>query len=128
MRSLATREAVSREISAALARRIAACRPRLGLIVLEDRGDRPGRRAIVELSDVALYVMTPDFGSASSSRRSTCLDFADFVGDPQFRPQAPKTRWRDGAAGAAEQGGVRRIVRLDAGDPAHCFRASTTMA
>jgi hypothetical protein len=42
------------------------------LVIVETSGIGQGNAGIVPFVDLSLYVMTPEFGAASSSRRSTC--------------------------------------------------------
>src|SRR5689334_4847513 len=63
-RSLATREGGA-EVSAALPGAVAACKAAgFDLIVVETAGIGQGGAAVVEHTDVSLYVMTPEFGAA----------------------------------------------------------------
>jgi len=79
MRSLATREANS-EVPAALQDIITCCQAAdFDLIIVETPGIGQGDAAIVECSDVSLYVMTPEFGAASQLEKIDMLDFADVV-------------------------------------------------
>ncbi len=95
MRSLATREA-GKEVSAALADTIAACRvAAFDLIVVETSGIGQGDTAIVQLVDVSLYVMTPEFGAASQLEKIDMLDFADFVAINKFDRRGAEDALRD---------------------------------
>ncbi|HEX9702942.1 MAG TPA: methylmalonyl-CoA mutase family protein, partial [Rhodospirillales bacterium] len=79
MRSLATREASS-EVPPALPDIVAACKAAgFDLVVVETPGIGQGDAAIVDLADVSLYVMTPEFGAASQLEKIDMLDFADVV-------------------------------------------------
>ena len=95
MRSLATRGA-GKEVSAALADAIAACRVAgFDLIVVETSGIGQGDAAIVPLVDVSLYVMTPEFGAASQLEKIDMLDFADFVAINKFDRRGADDALRD---------------------------------
>ena len=95
MRSLATRGA-GKEISAALADVIAACRVAgFDLIVVETSGIGQGDAAIVPLVDVSLYVMTPEYGAASQLEKIDMLDFADFVAINKFDRRGAEDALRD---------------------------------
>ena len=95
MRSLATRE-TGREISAALRDAIAACKSaRYDLILVETAGIGQGDAAIVPLVDLALYVMTPEFGAASQLEKIDMLDFADFVAINKFDRRGAEDALRD---------------------------------
>ncbi len=79
MRSLATREA-SAEVPAALGDTIAVCQAAdFDLVIVETPGIGQGDAAIVDLVDLSLYVMTPEFGAASQLEKIDMLDFADVV-------------------------------------------------
>ncbi len=79
MRSLATRSS-GNELSAALADAIAICR-RAGfdLIIAETSGIGQADAGIVALSDLSVYVMTPEFGAQSQLEKIEMLDVADLV-------------------------------------------------
>src|SRR5262245_38739634 len=95
MRSLATRD-TGREISASLRDAIAACKcARYDLIFVETAGIGQGDAAIVPLVDVALYVMTPEFGAASQLEKIDMLDFADFVAINKFDRRGAEDALRD---------------------------------
>ncbi len=95
MRSLATREA-GREISTALRDAIAACKSAgYDLILVETAGIGQGDAAIVPLVDVAVYVMTPEFGAASQLEKIDMLDFADFVAINKFDRRGAEDALRD---------------------------------
>ncbi len=95
MRSMATREAGT-EVSKALPDAIAACKAAgFELIVVETSGIGQGDAAIVPLSDVSLYVMTPEFGAASQLEKIDMLDFADFVAINKFDRKGAADALRD---------------------------------
>ncbi len=65
MRSLATRDAGSRDLRGAARRRSPPARlAGFDLVIVETSGIGQGDAAIVPLVDVSLYVMTPEFGAA----------------------------------------------------------------
>ena len=79
MRSLATRQsnlALSKHIAEALNVLKAA---QFDLIILETSGIGQSDTEIMEHSDVALYIMTPEFGAATQLEKIDMLDFADVV-------------------------------------------------
>ena len=79
MRSLATRQsnlALSKHVSEALNVLKAA---KFDLIILETSGIGQSDTEIMEHSDVALYIMTPEFGAATQLEKIDMLDFADVV-------------------------------------------------
>jgi methylmalonyl-CoA mutase len=95
MRSLATREAGS-EISAALPDVIAACRcAGFDLVIVETSGIGQGDAAIVPHVDIALYVMTPEYGAASQLEKIDMLDFAEFVAINKFDRKGSADALRD---------------------------------
>ena len=49
------------------------------LVILETAGIGQSSSEIIDLSDVSLYVMTPEFGAPSQLEKIDMLDFADFV-------------------------------------------------
>jgi len=95
MRSLATRDAQG-EVPEALPTMIAACRSAgVDLIIVETPGIGQGDAGIVSISDVSLYVMTPDFGAASQLEKIDMLDFADVVCINKFERKGGEDALRD---------------------------------
>src|SRR5919109_2294448 len=95
MRSLATRDTGS-ELSAALGDAVAACKAAgYQLVIVETAGIGQGDAAIVKHADVALYVMTPEFGAASQLEKIDMLDFADFVAINKFDRKGAEDALRD---------------------------------
>ncbi|TAN54538.1 MAG: methylmalonyl-CoA mutase [Betaproteobacteria bacterium] len=95
MRSLATR-ASGAEIARCLPEAIAACRAaRFDLVVVETSGIGQGDSGVVPHVDVALYVMTPEFGAASQLEKIDMLDFADFVAINKFDRRGAEDALRD---------------------------------
>ncbi len=79
LRSFATRGARG-ELSAAVGAAITLARARgFDLIIVETSGIGQGDSAIAEVSDVACYVMTSEYGAASQLEKIDMLDFADLV-------------------------------------------------
>ena len=79
MRSIATRDAAG-EVPDAVRHMIGACRlAGVDLVIVETPGIGQGDAGIVDLSDVSLYVMTPEFGAATQLEKIDMLDFADVV-------------------------------------------------
>ncbi len=72
------------------------------LIVLETPGIGQGDSSVVDLADVSLYVMTPEFGASSQLEKIDMLDRADVVAINKFD--------RRGAADALRDVG-RQLVR-----------------
>jgi isobutyryl-CoA mutase len=82
-RSLATRGA--REMPETMAAIITACKAAgYDLVIVETPGIGQGDAAVTELADVALYVMTPEYGAASQLEKIDMLDFADVVAVNKF--------------------------------------------
>jgi len=95
MRSLATRVS-GNEIPEHLETVIAAVR-RAGfdLVLVETSGIGQGDAAIVPLTDVSMYVMTPEFGAASQLEKIDMLDFADLVAINKFDRNGAEDALRD---------------------------------
>ncbi len=95
MRSLATREG-GMEVSKALPGAIAAAKAAgFDLVVVETAGIGQGDAAVVEVADVSLYVMTPEFGAASQLEKIDMLDFADVVAINKFDRRGADDAVRD---------------------------------
>lgn len=95
MRSLATRDAGS-EISQSLPGVITACKAAgFDMIIVETSGIGQGDAAIVEHVDLAMYVMTPEFGAASQLEKIDMLDFADVVAINKFDRKGAEDALRD---------------------------------
>jgi isobutyryl-CoA mutase len=93
-RSLATRGA--RELPDSIEAIIAACQAAgYDLVILETPGIGQGDAAVVPLADVALYVMTPEFGAASQLEKIDMLDFADVVAINKFERRGGADALRD---------------------------------
>jgi methylmalonyl-CoA mutase len=79
MRSLATRDSHS-ELSAAIDDAIAVVKAAgFDLIIVETSGIGQGDARVVDLADVAVYVMTCEFGAPTQLEKIDMLDFADLV-------------------------------------------------
>ncbi len=89
MRSLATRGS-GQEVSEALDDAIAICKlAGFDLIIAETSGIGQADSAICESADLAMYVMTPEFGAQSQLEKIEMLDLADLVVVNKFdRPGA----------------------------------------
>jgi len=78
-RSLATRGS-SLEIPPPLPHVIDACKAAgFDLVIIETPGIGQGDAAITEVSDLSMYVMTPEFGASSQLEKIDMLDLADLV-------------------------------------------------
>ncbi len=94
-RSLATRGAQS-EIPEYLPSMIdAATLSDADLVVVETPGIGQGDAGIVPYVDVALYVMTPEFGAASQLEKIDMLDFADAIAINKFDRKGGADALRD---------------------------------
>jgi len=89
MRSLATRQA-HRALSENIQRSISVCRAAgFDLVIVESSGIGQADSEIVDISDLSLYVMTPEYGAPMQLEKIEMLDYADFVAINKFdRPKA----------------------------------------
>jgi methylmalonyl-CoA mutase len=95
MRSLATRRQKG-ELSGAIREAIALCRAaRFDLILVETSGIGQGDADVVELVDVSIYVMTPEYGAPSQLEKIDMLDFADLVAINKFEKPGALDALRD---------------------------------
>ena len=95
MRSLATRQsnlALSKHVAEAVAILKAA---KFDLIILETSGIGQSDTEIMDHSDVALYIMTPEFGAATQLEKIDMLDFADVVAINKFDKRGAQDALRD---------------------------------
>jgi methylmalonyl-CoA mutase len=89
MRSLATRQAHS-VLPAHIAQSIDVCQGAgFDLIIVESSGIGQADSEIVDISNLSLYVMTPEYGAPIQLEKIDMLDYADFVAINKFdRPRA----------------------------------------
>ncbi|MCK6610537.1 MAG: methylmalonyl-CoA mutase family protein [Bacteroidia bacterium] len=95
MRSLATRQsnlALSKHVKEAVDILKAA---RFDLIILETSGIGQSDTEIMDHSDVALYVMTPEYGAATQLEKIDMLDFADIIAINKFDKKGSLDALRD---------------------------------
>lgn len=95
MRSLATRQsnvALSAHIPQILDVLKAA---HFDLIILESSGIGQSDSQIADFADLALYVMTPEYGAASQLEKIDMLDFADLIAINKFDKQSAEDALRD---------------------------------
>ena len=94
-RSMATRGSTS-EVPDYLPESIAAASAAgYDLVIVETPGIGQGDSALVDLVDVSMYVMTPDFGAASQLEKIDMLDFADIVAINKFERRGAEDARRD---------------------------------
>jgi methylmalonyl-CoA mutase len=88
LRSFATRES-GRELNQICKEAIRLFKSQdFDLIVVETSGIGQGDTGIIEVSDLSLYVMTPEFGAQTQLEKIDMLDFANFIAVNKFeRPQ-----------------------------------------
>ena len=95
MRSLATRRTRS-ELSAGIREAISIVkRAGYDFIIVETSGIGQGDAAIVEVSDISLYVMTAEYGAPSQLEKIEMLDFADLVAINKFDRKGSEDALRD---------------------------------
>lgn len=95
MRSLATRQsnlALSKHVKEAVDIVKAAG---FDLIILETSGIGQSDTEIMDHSDVALYVMTPEYGAATQLEKIDMLDFADIIAVNKFDKKGSMDALRD---------------------------------
>lgn len=95
MRSLATRQsnlALSKHVAEAVDVLKAA---QFDLIILETSGIGQSDTEIMDHSDLALYIMTPEFGAATQLEKIDMLDFADVVAINKFDKRGALDAIRD---------------------------------
>jgi methylmalonyl-CoA mutase len=94
-RSIASRSATS-ELPDAMPALIDACKAGgADLVIVETPGIGQGDAAVVEVSDVSLYVMTPEFGAPSQLEKIDMLDFADAIAINKFERRGALDALRD---------------------------------
>ncbi len=95
MRSLATRQSHT-EIPDALPHAIEVVKAAgFDLVIAETAGIGQGDSHIVDLSDIAMYVMTSEFGAASQLEKIDMLDFADLISVNKYEKRGSEDAVRD---------------------------------
>ncbi len=95
MRSLATRDSAT-ELSQATRRVIQILKASgFGLILVETSGIGQGASAVVDVSDLSLYLMTAEYGASSQLEKIDMLDFADLVAVNKFDRKGAEDALRD---------------------------------
>ncbi|WP_336771980.1 fused isobutyryl-CoA mutase/GTPase IcmF [Paenibacillus sp. MMO-58] len=95
MRSMATRNSKS-EISEATGDAISIVKQAgYDFVIVETSGIGQGDAAIVELCDIAMYVMTSEFGAPSQLEKIDMIDYADVIVINKFERQGSEDALRD---------------------------------
>ncbi|WNR42059.1 fused isobutyryl-CoA mutase/GTPase IcmF [Paenibacillus roseipurpureus] len=95
MRSLATRQAKS-ELSQATKQAIDIVKAAgYHLVIVETSGIGQGNAAIVALCDVAMYVMTSEFGATTQLEKIEMIDYADIIVINKFERRGSEDALRD---------------------------------
>lgn len=95
MRSIATRGSAS-EVSAVVVNALQLLKAAaFDLILLETSGIGQGGHAIVNLCDLALYVMTSEYGASTQLEKIDMIDFADAVALNKFDKMGAEDAFED---------------------------------
>ncbi|MCP3958733.1 MAG: methylmalonyl-CoA mutase family protein [bacterium] len=94
MRSVATRGAKG-ELSESISGILAAVKRDFDLVLVETAGIGQGDSAISEICDLALYVMTSEYGAPSQLEKIDMLDYADLVAINKFTRRGSEDALRD---------------------------------
>lgn len=95
MRSLATRNSKS-EISEATKDAIDVVKAAgFDFVIVETSGIGQGNSGIVDLCDIAMYVMTSEFGAATQLEKIDMIDFADLIVINKFERRGSEDALRD---------------------------------
>jgi isobutyryl-CoA mutase len=95
VRSLATRTSQS-ELSNSIKEAILVAKAaQFDLIIVETSGIGQGDSAIVDVTDVSLYVMTPDYGARTQLEKIDMLDYADLIILNKFDRRGAEDALRD---------------------------------
>ncbi|WEG13088.1 methylmalonyl-CoA mutase family protein [Pullulanibacillus sp. KACC 23026] len=95
MRSMATRQSKS-ELSNAIREAIQVTKlAPFDLIVIETSGIGQGDAEITDISDVAMYVMTSEYGAPSQLEKIDMIDFADLICINKFDRKGSEDALRD---------------------------------
>lgn len=95
MRSLATQDS-SNEVSEALPEAIQVAKAAgFDLIIAETAGIGQGDSKITEIADIAIYVMTSEYGAPSQLEKIDMLDYADLIVINKFEKKGSDDALRD---------------------------------
>ncbi len=94
MRSVATRGAKG-EMSESIADVLAVVRRDFDLVLVETAGIGQGDSSITEICDLAMYVMTSEYGAPSQLEKIEMLDYADLVVINKFTRRGSEDALRD---------------------------------
>ncbi len=94
MRSIATRGARG-ELSESIHDVLAVTRDAFDLVFLETAGIGQGDSAVSEICDLAIYVMTSEYGAPSQLEKIDMLDYADLVAINKFTRRGSEDALRD---------------------------------
>ena len=95
MRSLATRGSKS-ELSDATKEAIDVVKAAgFDFVIVETSGIGQGDSSIVDLCDIAMYVMTSEFGAATQLEKIDMIDFADLIVINKFERRGSEDALRD---------------------------------
>jgi len=95
MRSMATRES-NLALSPFVAEAIKICsKSGFDLIILESAGIGQADSSVVDLSDVSMYVMTPEFGAATQLEKIDMIDYANIIAINKFDKKGALDAIRD---------------------------------
>ena len=95
MRSLATRGSMA-EVSESTGEALDILKlAGFDLVILETSGIGQGNSAVVDLSDVTAYVMTPEYGAPSQLEKIDMIDFADLLVLNKFERRGAEDAIRD---------------------------------
>lgn len=95
MRSMATRQtnaSISKDITDAVEILKAA---EYDLIIVETSGIGQSGTEIIDIADVSMYIMTPEFGAATQLEKIDMLDYADIVAINKFDKRGAQDALRD---------------------------------
>ena len=94
MRSMATRAAHA-AVPIAVQDALAALRVcTFDVVILETAGIGQSGSEVVDIADVSLYVMTPEYGAPSQLEKIDMLDFADVIAINKSDKRGAEDAWR----------------------------------